>query len=92
MSDGFGGHFASVFFWLLKTWISASPVCESIRIGDEHRYFSAFSKFFDYSNGSGMSFLPHALQYFEWMPFSAWQCLQIYILFNEIVLTKWETI
>jgi len=39
-----------------------------------------------------MSFLPQALQYFEWIPFSAWQCLQIDILFNEIVLTKWETI
>lgn len=39
-----------------------------------------------------MSFFPHPLQYFDWMPFSARQCLQIYILFNEIVLIKWETI
>ena len=60
--------------------------------GIETSLFLDFPLFFDYSIGSGMSFLPHALQYFEWMPFSARQCLQIYILFSETVLTKWETI
>jgi len=44
------------------------------------------------SFGSRISLWPHSLQYFEWMLFSAWQRLQMLILFNQIVLIKWKTI
>jgi hypothetical protein len=44
------------------------------------------------SFGSRISLWPHSLQYFEWMLFSAWQRLQILILFNQMVLIKWKTI
>jgi len=92
MSDGFEGALR------IRLFFASQNVHPGFCRMHEHPFrirtstlFGVFL-FFHYSSESGTSFLPHALQYFEWMPFSARQCLQIYILFNEIVLIKWETI
>jgi hypothetical protein len=72
----------------MKGDIPWSPLCtrHSSRIGAS-TFLDVFC-FFDHFSGRGMSFLPHPPQCLEWLPFSVWQCLQILILVNEIVLIK----
>jgi len=65
MSDGFGGALR------IRLFLPSQNVDPSFFGMRGHPYrkrttiFSAFSKCFDYSNGSEMSFLSHALQSLE---------------------------
>jgi hypothetical protein len=65
MSDGFGGALPTRVFGLHKTCIRASPVCTGMSTGYVPPNSFAFLQGFDYCKESGMSFLQHALQYFE---------------------------